>query len=417
MERGTNMMKLNSIALTVAVFVGASSLTEAHAQSGSNPAFSDGLVKLGVLTDMSGPYADYAGNGSFTAVKMAVEDFGRKLGGKLVEVVVADHQNKSDVGISIARSWYDVDKVDAIFDISNSAVALAVAGVTKEKNKVVILGGVSTPKLTTDSCTLNSIQYIYDANALSNVVGKAIVRDGGDTWFFLTVDFAFGHGLEKTTADVVKASGGKVLGSVRFPLNTADFSSFLLQAQASNAKIIALASAGSDTTNAIKGATEFGISNTGRQRVATLLTFITDVHSMGLTQAQNLLLATAFYWDRDEETRKFAKRFQERMGKMPTMVQAGMYSAALHYLRSAEKAGTDAGTEVVAQMKSEPINDFFSRGGHIRPDGLHEHEMQLMRVKTPSESRAPWDYYAPLTTVAATDAFSPMVPGACPAIK
>ncbi|MEP9355419.1 ABC transporter substrate-binding protein [Xanthobacter sp. KR7-65] len=411
------MIKLKSIAYTGAVFASLASFPQADAQSGGNPAFSDGVVKLGVLTDMSGPYADYAGNGSFTAVKMAVEDFGGKLGGNPVEVIVADHQNKSDVGVSIARAWYDVDKVDAIFDISNSAVALAVAGVTKEKNKVVILGGVSTPKITTDTCTPNSVQYIYDANALSNVVGKAIVRDGGDSWFFLTVDFAFGHGLEKTTADVVKASGGKVLGSVRFPLNTADFSSFLLQAQASNAKIIALASAGSDTTNAIKGATEFGISNTGRQRVATLLTFITDVHSMGLAQAQNLLLATAFYWDGDGETRKFAKRFHERMGKMPTMVQAGMYSAAMHYLRSAEKSGTDAGAEVVAQMKAGPIDDFFSKGGRIRPDGLHEHEMQLMRVKTPSESKAPWDYYALLSTVPAAEAFSPMVPGACAAIK
>ncbi|MFG1358080.1 ABC transporter substrate-binding protein [Xanthobacter tagetidis DSM 11602] len=375
------------------------------------------MVKLGVLTDMSGPYSDYAGNGSFTAVKMAVEDFGGKIGDTPVEVVVADHQNKSDVGVSIARSWYDVDKVDAIFDISNSAVALAVMGVTKEKDKAVLLGGVSTPKVTTDSCTPNSVQYIYDANVLSNVVGKAIVRDGGDTWFFLTVDFAFGHGLEKTTADVVKASGGKILGSVRFPLNTPDFSSFLLQAQASNAKIIALASAGADTTNAIKGATEFGISGSGKQRVATLLTFITDVHSMGLNQAKNLLLTTAFYWDADDATRAFAKRFHERMGKMPTMVQAGMYSAALHYLKSAAKAQTDAGSKVVAQMKADPIDDFFSRGGRIRPDGLHEHEMQLMRVKTPAESKAPWDYYALLSKVAAADAFSPMVPGACAALR
>ncbi|WP_394017436.1 ABC transporter substrate-binding protein [Xanthobacter pseudotagetidis] len=393
------------------------SASQAFAQNPSTSGFSDGVVKLGVLTDMSGPYSDYAGNGSFTAVKMAVEDFGGKIGDTPVEVVVADHQNKSDVGVSIARSWYDVDKVDAIFDISNSAVALAVMGVTKEKDKAVLLGGVSTPKVTTDSCTPNSVQYIYDANVLSNVVGKAIVRDGGDTWFFLTVDFAFGHGLEKTTADVVKASGGKILGSVRFPLNTPDFSSFLLQAQASNAKIIALASAGADTTNAIKGATEFGISGSGKQRVATLLTFITDVHSMGLNQAKNLLLTTAFYWDADDATRAFAKRFHERMGKMPTMVQAGMYSAALHYLKSAAKAQTDAGSKVVAQMKADPIDDFFSRGGRIRPDGLHEHEMQLMRVKTPAESKAPWDYYALLSKVAAADAFSPMVPGACAALR
>ncbi len=407
------MDHLRSFASVLAALALLMPATHASAQNSGASAYSDGVIKLGVLTDMSGPYAEYAGPGSYAAVKMAVEDFGGKVGETPVEVVVADHQNKSDIGVSVARSWYDVDKVDAIFDISNSAVALAVMGVTREKDKVVVLGGVSSPKVTTDSCTPNSVQYIYDANMLSNVVGKAIVRDGGNTWFFLTVDFAFGHGLEKTTADVVKASGGKVLGSVRFPLNTADFSSFLLQAQASKAKVIALASAGADTTNAIKGATEFGISADGSQRVATLLTFITDVHSMGLQQAQNLLLATAFYWDRDEATRQFAKRFFQRTGKMPTMVQAGMYSAATHYLKSVAKAGTDSGAKVVAQMKAGPIDDFFSRGGRIRPDGLHEHEMQLMRVKTPKESKAPWDYYTLLATVAAADAVSPMTPGAC----
>jgi branched-chain amino acid transport system substrate-binding protein len=252
---------------------------------------------------------------------------------------------------------------------------------------------------------------------LSNVVGKAIVREGGDTWFFLTVDYAFGHGLQKTIGDVVTASGGKVVGSVRFPLNTPDFSSFLLQARASKAKVVALASAGADTINAIKGAAEFGLSNNGSQRVATLLTFISDVHSMGLAQAQDLLLTTAFYWDRDDETRQFSRRFFDLTGKMPTMAQAGMYSAALHYLKGAAKAHTDGGAQVVAQMKADPINDFFSCGGRIRADGLHEHEMLLMRVKKPAESKYPWDYYALLSTVADKDAFSPMVPGACAAAR
>lgn len=378
--------------------------------------YSGASVKLGVLTDMSGPYADWAGGGSLEAVRMAVEDFGGKVGDVPVEIVSADHQNKTDVGVSIARAWYDTEGVDAIFDISNSAVALAVMAVTAEKNRIVVLGGVSTPRVTTDSCTPNSIQYVYDSNALSNVVGKAIVRDGGKSWYFITVDFAFGHDLEKTTSNVVVESGGEVLGSVRFPLGTPDFSSYLLQAQASQAQIVALASAGADTINAIKGAAEFGLSVDGRQRVATLLNFITDVHGMGLAEAQGLLLSTAYYWNQDDPSREFGRRFHERTGKMPTMVQAGMYSAATHYLRSVEAEKTDDAARVMAKMKSTPIDDFFSRGGQIRADGLHVHDMLLMRVKKPDESTAPWDYYELQAEVAAAEAFSPMVDGACAAL-
>ncbi|MPW19256.1 ABC transporter substrate-binding protein [Paraburkholderia sp. CNPSo 3157] len=381
--------------------------------SASAAGISNGVVKIGVLTDMSGPFSDWSGNGSLTAVQMAVADFGGKVAGLPIEIVSADHQNKTDVGLSIARQWYENGKVDAIFDISNSVVALAVMGLTKEKNKIVVLGGVSTPRVTEDACTPNSIQYIYDANALSNVIGKALVKQGGKSWYFITVDFAFGIGLEKTTTTVVEQQGGKVLGSVRHPLNTADFSSYLLKAQASGANVIALANSGTDTVNAIKGASEFGLSNGGKQHVTSLLTFITDVNSMGLDQAGGLVLTTPFYWDADDASRKFAKRFFDRTKRMPTMVQAGMYSAVTHYLQAIAATGTDDTATVMAKMKSTPINDFFSRNGHIRHDGLALHDMYLMQVKTTGESKGPWDYYKQITTVPASEAFSPEKPGAC----
>lgn len=374
---------------------------------------SDDIVKLGVLTDMSGPFSDFAGAGSVAAVRMAIADFGGKVLGKPIEMVYADHQNKADIGANIAREWYEAQKVDAIFDISNSGVALAVMPITRDKNKVVILGGVSNTRVTTDACTPNSIQYAYDANALSNVVAKALLKQGADTWYFITVDFAFGHGLEKTTADVVKAGGGTVLGSVRHPLNTSDFSSYLLRAQASGAKVIALANSGTDTTNAIKGANEFGLSTGGKQRVASLLTFISDVHAMGLAQAQGILLTEAFYWDANDDSRKWARRFFETNKRMPTMVHAAMYSAAVHYLQAVQASGTDDATATMAKMKATPVNDFFARNGRIRADGLHVHDMYLMDVKKPAESKYPWDYYNVKATVPGEQAFSPMVPGAC----
>ncbi len=397
--------RINSIALR-AVVLGSALGIAAGAQAA--PTVSDDVVKIGVLTDLSGPFSDWSGNGSVVATKMAVEDAGSQVLGKPVQVVSADHQNKTDIGLGIARKWYEQEKVDAIFDISNSAVALAVMGLTKEKDKIVVLGGVSTPRVTGDACTPNSIQYIYDANALSNVVGKALTQQGGNSWYFITVDFAFGIGLEKATTEVVEKAGAKVLGSVRHPLNTTDFSQYLLKAQASGAKVIGLANAGTDTINAIKGSNEFGIATGGKQRVASLLTFITDVHSMGLEQAQGLILSTPFYWDHDDESRKFSRRFFEKTKRMPTMVQAGMYSAVRHYLQSIAASGTDETKTVMAKMKSTPVNDFFARNGQIRADGLHVHDMYLMQVKKPAESKGPWDYYRPVATVSAANAFSPM---------
>jgi branched-chain amino acid transport system substrate-binding protein len=380
-------------------------------------AFSDNAVNIGVLTDMSGVYSDFSGTGSVTAVKMAVEDFGGKVNGHPVNVIFADHLNKADTGAALAREWYDRDKIDAIFDTSNSAVSLAVIGVTREKNRIVVIGGSSTTKITTDSCTPNSIQYVYDANALSNVVAKALIDKGKKTWYFITVDFAFGHGLERTTTNVIKAAGGKVLGSVLHPLNTADFSSYVIQAQASHADVIALATGGTDMVNAIKTANEFGVSASGKQSVASLLTFITDVHSMGLKQAQGLVLTEAFYWDLNDETRAWSKRFFEKTNKMPSMVHAGMYSATMHYLNAIKAVDTDAASTVMAKMKSTPVNDFFVKGGKIRADGLHVHDMYLFQVKTPSESKRPWDYYKLLATVPGEKAFSPMAPGACKFVK
>lgn len=374
-------------------------------------------LRLGVLTDMSGVYADFSGNGSLVAVQMAVEDFGGSVLGRQIEILSADHQNKADIGANIAREWYDQQGVRAIFDTSNSAVTLAVTAITHEKDRIVMIGGSSTTRVTGDSCTPNSIQYVYDANALSNVTGKALVSQGGDTWYFITVDFAFGHGLEKATGDVVLAAGGKVLGSVRHPLNTTDFSSYLLRAQSSGAKVIGLANGGTDTINAIKNSTEFGITTSGKQRVAALLTFITDVHGMGLEHAQGIMLTEAFYWDLNDETRQWSRRFFERTKRMPSMVQAGMYSATMHYLKAVADSRTDETAKVMARMKSTPVNDMFAKNGRIRADGLHLHDMYLMQVKTPAESKSPWDYYHVKAVVPPEQAFSPMKPGACAFVK
>lgn len=397
--------------LAVCAFATATIASSTNAQKAN---ISDGVVKIGVLTDMSGVYSDFSGNGSIVATQMAIDDFGGKVLGAPIELVYADHQDKADIGANIAREWYETGKVDAIFDTTNSAVTLAVMGVTKEKDKIVIIGGSSTTRVTTSDCTPNSVQYIYDANALANVTGKALIEQGGKTWYFITVDFAFGHGLEKITSDVVKAAGGQVLGAVRHPLNTGDFSSYLLQAHNSGAQIIALANGGTDTINAIKAANEYGIMKSGQQKVAALLLFITDVHSMGLRQAQNIVLTETFYWDLNDETRAWSKRFFEKTKKMPSMVQAGMYSATMHYLKAIQAVGTDKTEPVMAKMKETPVNDFFVKNGHIRPDGLHVHEMYLFQVKAPSESKYPWDYYKLLATVPGDQAFSPMNTAACP---
>ncbi len=374
---------------------------------------SDDVVKIGVLTDMSGVYADYGGPGAVMAAKMAVEDFGGKMFGKPIEVLSADHQNKPDIAKNVTLQWFDRDKVDMTVENLNSGVALAVTALGKEKNKITIVNGAASARLTNDSCApATSIHYLMDTIALGNVVGKAIVKDGGDSWFFLTADYAFGHSLEKDTGDVVKAAGGKVMGAVRHPLSTGDFSSFLLQAQSSGAKIVGLANAGGDTVSSIKAAAEFGL--TKKQNLAALLMLITDVHAVGLGTAQGLYLTEGWYWDTNAETRAWAKKFEDRMKKKPNSNQASVYSATLHYLNAVKAAGTDDTAAVMAKMREAPINDMFAKGGKIREDGRMIHDMYLYQVKTPAESKAPWDYYKLKGTVKGEDAFQSLEKSQCP---
>jgi branched-chain amino acid transport system substrate-binding protein len=377
---------------------------------------SDDVVKIGVLTDMSSLYADATGKGSVAAVQMAVTDYGGKVKGKPVEVVYADHQNKPDVGISVARNWYDNEKVDAIFDVPTSSVALPISQLTREKNKININSGGGSSDITGPACSPNTVHWTYDTYALSSVAGKAMVKRGEDTWFFVTADYAFGQALERDAANVVKENGGKVLGDVRVPLNTSDFSSFLLQAQASKAKVIGLANAGGDTTNSLKQAAEFGITQGGQKMIALLMQ-ITDVHSLGAKATQGLILTDAFYWDRDDESRAFSKRFNEKVGHMPTMIQAGLYSATMHYLKAIEAIGTDEAPKVMEQMRAMPINDFFAKGGKIRIDGRMVHDMYLFEVKKPEESKGEWDLYKLIATVPGDEAFRPLDKGGCPLVK
>ena len=378
---------------------------------------SDGVVKIGVLNDQSGPYADITGPGSVTAARMAVEDFGAAKKNLKVEVIAADHQNKPDVGSSIARQWFDAEKVDVIVDVPTSSVALAINQVTRDKGKAFLVSGAAASDLTGKACSPNTIHWTYDTWALAHGTGSAIVKTGGDTWFFLTADYAFGHALERDTEQVVLKAGGKVLGKVRHPFPTSDFSSFLLQAQASKAKIIGLANAGADTINAIKQASEFGIVR-GGQNLAGLLVFISDVHALGLEKAQGLILTEAFYWDQNDATRSWAKKFAERQrNAMPTMVQAGVYSAVLHYLKSVEALKSDDGTKVIAKMKEMPTDDPLFGKGTVRADGRKTHPMYLYEVKKPSESKGPWDYYKLRATIPADQAFRPLNEGECPLVK
>ena len=402
--------------LLVALVSSALGLGSLSALAQTNGKASDDVVKIGVLTDMSGVYADYGGPGAVTAAKMAIEDFGGKMFGKNIELVSADHQNKPDVAKNVTQQWFDRDQVDATFENLNSAVAIAVQGLGKEKNKITVVTGAASSKLTNEECSPNSgIHYLMDTIALGNVVGKAIVKDGGDTWFFLTADYAFGHSLEKDTGDVVKAAGGKVLGAVRHPLNNNDFSSFLLQAQTSKAKIIGLANAGLDTVNSIKAAAEFGI--TKNQNLAALLMLITDVHAVGLNTAQGLYLTEAWYWDMTPESRAWAKRYEERMKKKPNSNHASVYSAVTHYLNAVKAAGTDDTATVLKKMKETPINDMFAKGGKIREDGRMVHDMYLFQVKTPAESKGAWDYYKLKGTVKGEDAFQSLALSRCAALK
>jgi branched-chain amino acid transport system substrate-binding protein len=377
----------------------------------------DKLV-IGVLTDMSGPYADIGGKGSELAAQMAVDDFGGKVAGMPIEVISADHQNKSDTGSSIAREWYDTKGVDVIVDVPTSSVALAVNEVTKSKNKVFLVSGAGTSDLTGKACSPNTVHWAYDTWALSNAAGREIIKNGGDTWFFLTVDYAFGAALERDATKVVEQMGGKVLGDVKHPLNAQDFSSFLLQAQGSQAKIIGLANAGKDTINSLKQAAEFGIMAKG-QKMAGLLVFISDVNALGLPAAQGLLLSESFYWDRDDGTRAWSQKFAAKHGgAMPTMVQAGVYSAVMHYLKAvAELKSTKDGKAVVDKMKAMPTDDPLFGKGTIDPNGRKRHSMYVYEVKKPEESKAKWDYYKLVREVPADQAFRAPADSDCPLIK
>ncbi len=377
---------------------------------------SGNAVKIGVMNDQSGLYADLAGQGSVEAARMAVEDMGGSVGGAAIEVLSADHQNKPDVGSNVVRQWIDVEDVDVIVDVPTSSVALAVNEIVKEEDRVFLVSGAASTQLTGEACSPNTIHWTYDTYALAVGTGRAMVEEGGDSWFFITADYAFGHQLEEDTSTEVREQGGEVLGSVRHPLSTADFSSYLLQAQGSGAKVIGLANAGSDTTNAIKQAHEFGITQAGQQ-LASLLLFLTDVNALGLEVAQGLVLTTGFYWDMDDETRAWSERFNERVGQMPTMVQAGVYSAVSHYLKAIEAAGSDDAKTVVEQMKATPVNDFFAKNGTIRADGRMVHDMYLARVKSPDELQGKWDYYEILRTIPGDQAFLPLEESTCPLVS
>jgi branched-chain amino acid transport system substrate-binding protein len=377
---------------------------------------SDDLVRIGVLNDQSGVYADFGGPGSVVAARMAVEDAGGKVLGKPVDIVLGDHQSKADIGAAIARQWFDADKVDMAIGFDNSSVALAVEQVALQKNRIAIAAAVATTAFTGKNCTRNEASWLHDSYALTNTLARSVVGRGGETWFFLTVDYAFGYSLETDATSAVAASGGKVLGGVRHPLNNADFSSYLLQAQASGAKVVALANAGGDMINATKQASEFGLSH-GGQTLVSLLAFITDIHTLGLSAAQGLRFVTGFYWDRDDDTRAWSKRFFDRHGRMPTAAQASVYSAIRHYLRAIEATGTDAALPVMAKMREIPVDDFYARGGRLREDGRLLHDMYFVQVKTPAESTGPWDYYKVLATIPGEQAFRPAGEDGCPLIK
>ena len=401
-------MKRTLMSVAVAAALGC---TAAQAQ------VSDNLIKVGVLSDMSSLYTDIGGAGSVVAARLAVEDSGVEKRGFKVEIISADHQNKPDIGSAIARQWYDTDRVDVIVDVPNSGVALAVNQITKEKGKVFLANGPASSDLTGKACSPNTVHWTYDTWMLANGTGGAIVKTGGDSWYFITADYAFGHALERDTAAVVTKNGGKILGAVKVPLNNQDFSSFLLQAQASKAKIIGLANAGGDTTNAIKQAAEFGIVK-GGQSLAGLLVFVSDIHALGLQTAQGLILTNTFYWDMNDSTRAFAKRFAPlNKGIHPTMVHAGVYASVLHYLKAVEALKSDDGTKVVAKMKEMPTDDPLFGKGTIRVDGRKIHPAYLVEVKKPSESKYPWDYYKVRATIPAEQAFRPMKDGECPLVK
>ncbi len=385
------------------------------ASTAARAQISDDVVKIGVLTDMNGPASTPTGQGSVTAAQMAVDDFGGKVLGKPISVIVGDHQLKPDIGASLARRWYDVDQVDLIVDVPVSAVGLAVQNVANEKKKLFITHSTGTADFHGKFCSPYAIQWVFDTHALAAGTAKEVVKRGGDSWFFITDDYAFGHSLEHDASAVITANGGKVLGSVRPPFATSDLSSFILQAQASKAKIIGIAGGPPNNTNEIKTAGEFGIFK-GGQQMAGLLVLITDIHALGLKASEGLLLTTSFYWDMDDKAREWSRRYFAKMNRMPTMWQAGVYSSVMHYLQAVQDAGTDDPLKVTAKMREKPIEDFFARHGHLREDNLMVHDLMLVQVKSPEESKYPWDYYKVLTTISGDEAFGPPNPE-CPMLK
>jgi branched-chain amino acid transport system substrate-binding protein len=390
-------------------------LAAATLASPARAQISDDLVKIGVLTDMNGPASTPTGQGSVTAAQMAVDDFGGTVLGKPISVIIGDHQLKADIGGAIARRWYDTEQVDLIVDVPVSAVGLAVQGIATEKKKLFITHSTGTADFHGKFCSPYAIQWVFDTHALAVGTAQAVVKRGGDSWFFITDDYAFGHSLERDASAVVTANGGKVLGSVRPPLATPDLSSFVLQAQASKAKIIGIAAGPPNNMNEIKTGSEFGLFKAGQQ-MAALLALITDIHSLGLPAAQGLLLTTSFYWDMDEKTRDWSKRYFAKMNRMPTMWQAGVYSSVMHYLNAIKETGTDEPLKVTAKMREKPIEDFFARNGKLRADNLMVHDLMLVEVKKPDESKYPWDYYKILTKISGDEAFGPPDP-ACPMLK
>jgi branched-chain amino acid transport system substrate-binding protein len=402
------MPKFRSAALALAVMLAP---TMARAQ------VSDEVVRIGVLTDISGPYADWSGPGSAVAARMAVEDHGGRVLGKPVEIISGDHQNKPDVGSALARRWIDTERVDMIIDMPNSAVALAVQQVGRERNRIIINTGAASTEITGRQCSPVGFHWVSDSYALSSGTSRAVMRQGGKSWFFLTVDYEGGYALERASEAVVKAEGGQVLGHARHPLNAGDFSSFLLQAQSSRAQVVALANAGTDTINAIKQAGEFGLTRQG-QRLVGMFVNITDVKALGLAASQGVVATEAWYWDRNDESRAFARRFAERhRDAMPSQYQAGIYSAVRHYLKAIEAAGTDEAMAVAAKIRELPVNDMFATNGKVRADGRHVHEMYLVEAKTPAESQGPWDLYRILSTIPAEQAFRPLADGGCPLVR
>jgi branched-chain amino acid transport system substrate-binding protein len=374
-----------------------------------------GVVRIGILNDQSGPYADFGGKTSADAARMAVEDVGGKVLGKSIEIIIGDHQNKPDVGSAIARRWFDVDGVSAVAELTNSAVALAVQQIAKEKGKITLFTGPATTRLTNEDCSPTGFHWAFDTYSQAVGTARAVIAEGGKSWFLLVADYAFGHQMASDLSKVVKTSGGTVVGEVRHPLNTSDFSSFLLRAQSSKAQIIGLASAGADTINSVKQAAEYRIA-AGGQKLAGLVVVISDIDALGLTTANGLIFTTAFYWDRDEASRVWSKRFFERTGRMPGMVQAGTYSAVLHYLRAMEAAGTVDGKAVADKIRELPVDDFFAKG-RVREDGRMMHDMYLVEVKTPSESKAKWDYYKVLRRIPADEAVQPLSESKCSLVK